>query len=167
MLFVEGSPSWEYKYLKQAMERDPAVEFYGMVRLPGDEWIYQGHPNRPDEDGRPGKPVIASPKDGFPTADELNFFDVLIVGDLERKIFERENRYEIVDSFVRNHGGGMVTIGGFQVYSAGDYAGTPLAHMLPVSPGHRREKEPAAACQPVHAAGHHIGVDASHHAVGV
>ena len=56
---------------------------------------------------------------------------MLIVGDLERKIFERENRYDLVDSFVKNHAGGVVTIGGLKVYGAGDYAGTPLAHMLP------------------------------------
>jgi hypothetical protein len=127
VLFVEGSPSWEYKFVKEAMEKDPAIEFYGMVRLPGDEWLFQGNAKRPD-----GKPVIASPKDGFPASpDELNFFDVLIVGDLERKLFERENRYELVDSFVKNHAGGVATIGGLQVYAAGDYAGTPLARLVP------------------------------------
>jgi uncharacterized membrane protein len=127
VLFVEGQPSWEYKYVKEAMEKDPAVEFYGMVRLPGDEWLYQGKPTRPD-----GKPVISKPKGGFPaSADELDFFDVLIVGDLERKVFEQANRYDLVDSFVKNRAGGVATIGGLQVYGAGDYAGTPLSRLLP------------------------------------
>lgn len=127
VLFVEGQPSWEYKFVKEAMEKDPAVEFYGMVRLPGDEWLYQGRPSRPD-----GKPVIAVPKGGFPgSADELDFFDVLIVGDLERKVFEQANRYNLVDSFVKNRAGGVATIGGLQVYGAGDYAGTPLSRLLP------------------------------------
>ncbi|HWE04839.1 MAG TPA: hypothetical protein VG326_20705 [Tepidisphaeraceae bacterium] len=127
VLFVEGSPSWEYKFIKQAFEKDPAIDFYGMVRLPGDEWLYQGASTRPD-----GKPVIAVPRGGFPgSADELDFFDVLIVGDLERKIFEQANRYEMLDSFVKKRAGGVVTLGGLQVYGAGDYAGTPLAYMLP------------------------------------
>jgi uncharacterized membrane protein len=127
VLFVEGEASWEYKFVKQALERDPAVEICGLVRLPGDEWVFQGGPLRPD-----GRPVIANPRGGFPaSADELNFFDVLILGDLERKVFEQGNRYEMVDAFVRTRGGGLMTIGGLHVYGAGDYAGTPLAAMLP------------------------------------
>jgi len=127
VLFIEGEPSWEYKFVKQALEADPVMEFYGLVRLPGDEWFYQGKATRPD-----GKPVIRNPKGGFPDSlDELNYFDVLILGDLERKIFEQSNRFELLDSFVKNRGGGLVTIGGFKVYTAGNYDGSPLARLIP------------------------------------
>ena len=37
----------------------------------------------------------------------------------------------MLDSFVKKRAGGVVTLGGLQVYGAGDYAGTPLAYMLP------------------------------------
>ncbi|HYG77182.1 MAG TPA: hypothetical protein VEK08_19415 [Planctomycetota bacterium] len=128
VLFIEGEPSWEYKFVKQALEADPVVEFYGLVRLPGDEWFYQGKSTRPD-----GKPVLRSVKAGFAdTLDELNFFDVLILGDLERKHFEQANRFELLEAFVRQHGGGLITIGGMKVYSAGNYEGTPLARLLPL-----------------------------------
>jgi len=128
VLFVEGEPSWEYKFAKQALESDPVIDFHGLVRLPGDEWFYQGKPTRPD-----GKPVLRAPKSGFPeTADELNYFDVLILGDLERKIFEQSNRFDLLETFVRNHGGGLLTIGGLKVYSAGNYEGTSLARLLPL-----------------------------------
>ena len=50
---------------------------------------------------------------------------MLIVGDLERKVFEQANRYDLVDSFVKNRAGGVATIGGLQVYGGGDFAGTP------------------------------------------
>ncbi len=129
VLFVEGEPSWEYKFAKQALESDPVIDFSGLVRLPGDEWFFQGKPTRPD-----GKPVLARPKDGFPSvADELDYFDVLILGDVERKIFEQSNRFDILESFVTRHGGGLVTIGGFKVYAAGNYEDTPLARMVPLN----------------------------------
>ncbi|MEN9575115.1 MAG: hypothetical protein RL514_2970 [Verrucomicrobiota bacterium] len=128
VLFVEGEPSWEYRYARQALLADPAVEFHGLVRLPGDEWFYQGPTNRTD-----AKPVLRAPRDGFPaTPAELNHFDVLILGDLERKVFEQARRFELVEAFVRQRGGGLATLGGMKVYAAGNYEGTLLAQMLPV-----------------------------------
>lgn len=128
VLFVEGEPSWEYRYARQSLLADPAVEFHGLVRLPGDEWFYQGPTNRAD-----AKPVLRAPRDGFPaTPAELNHFDVLILGDLERKVFEQARRFELVEAFVRQRGGGLATIGGMKVYAAGNYEGTLLAQMLPV-----------------------------------
>ena len=135
LLFVEGEPSWEYRYAKQAFAADPAIEFTGLVRLPDQEWVLQTSAVRPD-----GKPVLKSPKDGFPaSSEELDYFDVIILGDLERKIFERDGRFDLVDAFVRQQGGGLATIGGFKVYGAGDYHDTALARLLPFSLG--REKK--------------------------
>ncbi|GMV81043.1 MAG: hypothetical protein AMXMBFR7_22270 [Planctomycetota bacterium] len=128
VLFVEGEPSWEYKHAKQALEGDPAIHFHGLVRQPGNEWIYYGDAVRPD-----GKPVLREVRGGFPgTADELQYFDVLVMGDLERKLLEQGERFVLLDEFVRRQGGGLATLGGYKVYTAGDYQETPLARMLPV-----------------------------------
>lgn len=127
VLFVEGEPSWEYRFAKQALEADPVIEFNGLMRLPGDEWFYQGKSTRQD-----GKTVIQKPKDGFPaSSEELDYFDVLILGDLDRKVFEQSNRFDLVESFVKRRGGGLVTIGGFKVYTAGNYEDTALGRMVP------------------------------------
>ena len=135
VLFVEGEPSWEYRYVKQALERDPAADFHGLVRLPDNEWFYQGPEKRPD-----GKPVLRKPKDGFPIpAEELDTFEVLILGDLERKVFERSDGFAIIDRYVRTRGAGLLTVGGLKVYAAGDYEGTTLARLLPFEI--RREKK--------------------------
>ncbi len=128
VLFVEGKAGWEYRYAKRAFERDPAVDFYGLLRVPPDEWFYQGAPKRPD-----GKPVLRNSKHGFPNSpEEMRYFDVLILGDLERKIFEQAHRFDLVTGFVQERGGGLATIGGYSVYTAGHYAGTALAKLLPV-----------------------------------
>lgn len=127
VLFVEGEPSWEYRYVRRALEPDPAVQFSGLVRLPNSEWFYQGPLERSDK-----QMVVSRPKDGFPLpADELNYFDVLILGDLERKAYERGDGFATIEAFVQARGGGLMTIGGLQVYGAGDFEGTALARLLP------------------------------------
>ena len=127
VLFVEGEPSWEYRFAKQALESDPVIEFNGLMRLPGDEWFYQGKSTRPD-----GKAIVQKPKDGFPaSSEELDLFNVIILGDLERKIFEQSNRFDLLESYVKRHGGGLVTIGGYKVYTAGNYEDTALGRMVP------------------------------------
>ncbi len=128
VLFVEAQPGWEYRFAKNALEADPAVRFHGLLRLPPDEWFYQGPPQRAD-----GRPAIAAPKSGFAgSPEELGYFDVLIIGDVERKVFEEAGRFDLVDRFVREKGGGLGTIGGLSAYDAGHYADTPLARLLPV-----------------------------------
>ena len=137
VLFVEGEPSWEYRYAKEALESDPAVEFCGLVRLPNTEWFYQGPAKRPD-----GKPVLRASKDGFPIpADEMSYFDVLILGDLERKAYERGDGFGLIESFVQSRGSGLLTLGGFEVYGAGDFEGTRLARLLPFDVKGEKKKQ--------------------------
>ena len=128
VLFVEGTPSWEYHWLRRALESDPAVEFYGLVRLPPDEWFFQGPKEQAGK-----RPVIAQPKQGFPASiEELSYFDVLILGDIERKVLDQSNRFEMLRDYVVQRGGGLATLGGLSVYTAGNYEDTPLARVLPV-----------------------------------
>jgi uncharacterized membrane protein len=127
VLFIEGQPSWEYRYIKRALSADPAVEFHGLVRLPPDEWFFQGNNTRKN-----GKPILQNPKRGFPDSiEELTYFDAIILGDLERKIFEQAGRFTLLEQFVRQRAGGLATIGGLAVYGAGNFDGTPLARLLP------------------------------------
>ncbi|MDA0837646.1 MAG: hypothetical protein O2857_07680 [Planctomycetota bacterium] len=127
VLFIEGQPSWEYRYIKRALSADPAVEFHGLVRLPPDEWFFQGKNTRKD-----GQPILKNPNLGFPDSiEELTYFDTIILGDLERKIFEQAGRFALLEEFVRMRAGGLATIGGLAVYGAGNFDGTPLARLVP------------------------------------
>ena len=108
---------------------------------------------------RTANPVLKNPKNGFPESqDELNYFDVLILGDLERKIFEQAGRFALVDAFVRQHGGGLATLGGLKVYGAGNYEDTTLARMLPFDLVHEKK---LPADQPLQRSSHDAGPDAS------
>ena len=130
VLFVEGEPNFEYRHVKQVLESDPAVVPSTLIRLPDGEWFLQGRQTRED-----GKPTVARLQSGFPANEsELFEFDVLILGDLERKFFEvgGGERFEMLRRFLTRRGGGLMTIGGFSVYGAGDFDNTPVAEILPV-----------------------------------
>src|SRR5262249_12472204 len=69
----------------------------------------------------------------FPTKEELNAFDVVILGDVDPKdprVGER-NLQNLTD-FVKERGGGLLMIAGPRCYSPQAYKNTPLADVLPV-----------------------------------
>ena len=66
VLVVESYPRWEYRYLRNALERDPGVEVTCLLF----------HPKLPKMGG--GRSYIKQ----FPAANELSRFDVVFLGDV-------------------------------------------------------------------------------------
>jgi len=66
VLVIESYPRWEYRYLRNALERDPGVEVTCLLF----------HPELPKVGG--GRAYIG----GFPAANELSRFDVVFLGDV-------------------------------------------------------------------------------------
>jgi hypothetical protein len=66
ILVVESYPRWEYRYLRNALERDPGVEVSCLLF----------HPDLPDVGG--GRRYI----DRFPDRNELSGYDVIFLGDV-------------------------------------------------------------------------------------
>ena len=66
VLVVESYPRWEYRYLRNALERDPGVELTCLLF----------HPELPKTGG--GRSYIKS----FPTTNELSRYDVVFLGDV-------------------------------------------------------------------------------------
>lgn len=66
VLVVESYPRWEYRYLRNALERDPGVELTCLLF----------HPELPKVGG--GRSYIKS----FPTTNELSHYDVVFLGDV-------------------------------------------------------------------------------------
>ena len=79
VLVIESYPRWEYRYLRNALERDPGVEVTCLLF----------HPELPDVGG--GRGYINS----FPTANALSRYDVVFLGDVgigqEQNYAERDN----------------------------------------------------------------------------
>lgn len=126
ILYVEGEPRWEYKFLRRAAEDDPALEIVSMLRTTQNKIYRQGISN-PNEliDGFPSKP------------EELFRYDGIILGSVEAGFFTPEQQQEMKD-FVDRRGGGLLFLGGRASLADGDYDAPPFRELLPVKLPHRK-----------------------------
>jgi uncharacterized membrane protein len=121
VLYVEGSPRLEYRFLRRAMYRDPDFRVVGLLRLASKRFYVQGADS--------GEGYLT---EGFPTtADQLYKFQALILGDIEASYFSAE-QLRLIEAFVRERGGGLLMLGGVNSFGLGGYAGTLVEKALPV-----------------------------------
>jgi len=122
VLYVEGSPRLEYRFLRRAMFMDPEFRVVGMLRLARDRFLVQG--------AGAGEEHL---QQGFPSTRERLFaYQAVILGDIEAAHFTRE-QMELLEEFVGSRGGGLLMLGGVNSFGQGGYAGTPIEKMLPVA----------------------------------
>ncbi|MCP5524860.1 MAG: hypothetical protein H7A46_25320 [Verrucomicrobiales bacterium] len=116
ILVIESYPRWEYRYLRNALERDPGVEVTCLLF----------HPELPEVGG--GRTYI----DRFPATSELSRYDVVILGDVgvEPKQLTTENTREL-RQLVSAQAAGLVFIPGRYGRQA-SLAASPLGELCPV-----------------------------------
>jgi uncharacterized membrane protein len=120
ILYMEGEPRWEYKFLRRAVEDDPALEIVSLLRTTQNKLYRQGIANSSE---------LA---DGFPTKpDELFGFDGLILGSVESGYFT-DAQQELIQEFVDRRGGGLLFVGGRASLADGGYDRPPFKELLPV-----------------------------------
>jgi len=125
VLYVEGYPRWEYRYIKLALLHDPAVRLSCLLTSadPG----YEQEASDPDPKiGFTGR-VKAFPE----SADALAAYDVILFGDVDKRLFT-DRQLELVADFVQKRGGGFGMIAGPRFAPAG-YRNTLIAGLLPVN----------------------------------
>ena len=89
ILYMEGEPRWEYKFIRRAHENDRIVHMATMVRTSENKIYVQG-------DDPEDKEVA----DGFPTtADVLFDYQALIIGSVEANYFTPAQQ-ELIKDFV-------------------------------------------------------------------
>ena len=121
VLYVEGSPRMEYRFLRHALFDDPDFRIVGLLRLGDNRFYVQG--------ANESEAYLAK---GFPTTvDQLYGFQAIILGDIEAKYFTPQ-QLTMLQDFVRVRGGGLLMLGGVDSFGLGGYASTPLADALPV-----------------------------------
>lgn len=121
ILYVEGEPRWDYKFLRRAAEDDPALQIVSMLRTTQNKIYRQGIAN-PNElaDGFPSKP------------EELFNYQGLILGSVESAYFTTTQQQMIKD-FVDRRGGGLLFLGGRWALADGGYNVPPFNELLPVT----------------------------------
>ncbi len=122
ILYFEGEPRWEYKFIRRAVEDDRSLQMSSMVRTTQNKNLSQPVD---DEDRK-------RLEDGFPSkAEDLFSFDGLILGNSELGYFTPQQQALIRD-FADRRGGGILFLGGRAALGDGGWAHSSLADLVPV-----------------------------------
>src|SRR5579863_10461056 len=121
ILYIEGEPRWEYKFIREAEEGDRMVQLVSMVRTSENKIYRQGISN-PQE--------LAS---GFPArAEDLFAYQGLIIGSVEAGYFTPAQQ-ELIREFVDRRGGGLLLLGGQFALADGGWNATNLIDLFPTT----------------------------------
>lgn len=119
ILYVEGEPRWEFKFIRRAEAEDKGVQIVSMLRTTENKIYRQG---------------IADPSelaDGFPTnAADLFKYQAIIIGSVEADYFTPV-QLELLREFVDKRGGGLLFLGGRFALGDGGWASSSLADLFP------------------------------------
>jgi uncharacterized membrane protein len=119
ILYIEGEPRWEYKFIRRAEEEDPTVQLVSMLRTSENKIYRQGISN-PSE--------LA---DGFPVQPEDLFgYAGIIIGSVAADYFTPLQQ-ELLREYVDRRGGGILFLGGRSSLSDGGWAASSLNALLP------------------------------------
>jgi uncharacterized membrane protein len=120
ILYVEGEPRWEYKFIRRSLDDDHVVQVVSMLRTTENKIYRQG---------------ISDPMelaDGFPTrAEDLFRYQAIIIGSVEAGYFTPAQQ-DLLREFVDQRGGGLLWLGGHSSLADGVWGASSLADLLPV-----------------------------------
>ena len=117
VLLVDNEPRWEFRFIRNVFERDPAVELKVTLL-------------RPKIGPIKGEGYVES----LPTQKkDFAAFDLVVLGDVPRESLADDFLKELAE-FVRLRGGALVVIAGRRGHVRG-LGGTPAADLLPVKLG--------------------------------
>jgi uncharacterized membrane protein len=127
ILYLEGEPRWEFKFLRRAVEDDPNIDLVTMLRTTQNKIYRQG---------------IADPhelEDGYPAkVEQLFAFDGLIIGSVDAP-YLTPTQQTLIHDFVDRRGGGVLFLGGKDALSDGGWKQSADADLLPVTLPDRKD----------------------------
>lgn len=116
VVYFDGYPRWEYRYLKNLLVREKSVRSSVTVLQAQRRFLQEG-----------SDPLAVIPR----SAQEWREFDVVVIGDVRPEMFSPEQLAQIREHVSRD-GGGILFVGGPQA-TPDAWKGTPLADLLPFS----------------------------------
>jgi uncharacterized membrane protein len=126
ILYVEGEPRWEYKFVRRAIDRDRALRLASVVRTTPNKFYRQG---------------VSSPgelSEGFPTEEgELFAYDAIVIGSYEAASL-RPEQHRLLREFVDRRGGSVLMLAGRHGLVGGGWQNAAIAQTLPLQFGGRQ-----------------------------
>jgi uncharacterized membrane protein len=121
ILYFEGEPRWEYKFIRRAVHDADGLALVTILRTTPNKFYRQG---------------IDSPEqhaDGFPISkEELYQYDALIIGNVEA-ISLNSAQHQLIHDFVAERGGTLLMLGGRNALADGSWFTSPVNRALPVA----------------------------------
>ena len=120
ILYVEGEPRWEYKFMQRALGNDPSIQLSTLLKVTPNKYYRQG---------------IESPEqleNGFPSERaELFDYDALIIGSFNAAELSGE-QHELIRDFVSERGGSLMMLAGLNGLGLGGWGETAVNDILPI-----------------------------------
>lgn len=122
VLQVVGRPSWDERFLRKLLKKNPNVDLISFFIL------------------RTGASIDVARRDElslipFPTRElfeeQLGSFDLIVFQNFTYRGYQMRQYLPLIREYVRD-GGGFVMVGGDLSFASGGYAGTPIEDFLPV-----------------------------------
>ncbi|MGY8814021.1 MAG: glutamine amidotransferase, partial [Gammaproteobacteria bacterium] len=119
VLYIEGEPRWEYKFIRRALEKDPSVDLVSLLRVSQNKFYRQGISSAEElEQGLPESKV------------DLFKYDAMIIGSIEAASFNPEQQ-KMIHDFVSERGGSLLMLAGPNGLGLGGWGNSLLQEALP------------------------------------
>ena len=115
VLYIEGYPRWEFRYLKNLLIREKSISASTYLLSADRSFAQEGN-----------VPITRLPVD----AQEMDAYDVVILGDVPSDYFNTGQLTSLRDH-VSAGGAGLIWLGG-EAHTPRSYSGTPLTDLLPM-----------------------------------
>ncbi|MFO0726084.1 MAG: glutamine amidotransferase [Myxococcota bacterium] len=125
ILQVAGRPSWDERFLRELLKRNPNVDLISFFILRSTTDLQKASQDE--------LALIPFPVNELFTK-ELSSFDIVIIQNFTYKPYRMANYLAYIADYVER-GGSLLMIGGNESFEDGSYAGTPIADVLPVRLG--------------------------------
>lgn len=118
VLYVDGTPRWEYRYLKNLLLREGSIRSSVLILAPDRRFIQEG-----------SDPLMALPQN----QEDWNKFDVVIIGDVRPELLSTAQQDQLRD-LVSRRGSGILWIAGPNS-TPQRWRSTPVTDLLPFASG--------------------------------
>jgi uncharacterized membrane protein len=119
VLYVEGEPRWEYKFMQRALNDDPSIALSTLLKVTPNKYYRQGIESQEQ---------LAN---GFPEERaELFDYDALIIGSFNAAELTAEQQ-EMIRDFVSERGGSLLMLGGLNGLGLGGWGESVVDEVLP------------------------------------
>ncbi len=120
ILYFEGEPRFEVKFMRRAVEDDENLQLVVLQRTAESKFL------------RLSVTDSTELEFGFPTSrEELYRYRSLVLGSAEASFFTHDQLQMIAD-FVSERGGSLLLLGGHNSFAEGGWEGTPVEEVMPV-----------------------------------